>query len=145
MQIRRKLSNSLSKSLWQPMCHRTRISIPPCQGGESLSALYAVRPAKVNWRKPPQHFAELHESSSKTKATGQPSARIMMRTSFEQAIRPNIFRARPRANFATSENKMSFAESEEACWRAKTKSSTRSRKTPFESGCSRDASRWSGG
>ncbi len=33
------------------MCHRTRISIPPCQGEEILSALYAVLPAKVNWRK----------------------------------------------------------------------------------------------
>ena len=44
-----------------------------------------------------------------------------MRTSFEQAIRPNIFRSRPRANFAVSENKMSFAESEEARWRAKQK------------------------
>ena len=53
-----------------------------------MNALYAGRPAKVNWRKPPQHFAELHESPSKTKATGQPSARIMMRTSFELAIHP---------------------------------------------------------
>ena len=49
------------------MCHRTRISIPPCQGGESLSALYAVLPAKVNWRKPPQHFTELHEPQVKPK------------------------------------------------------------------------------
>ena len=53
-----------SKSLWQPMCHITRISIPPCQGGESLSALYAVRPAKVNWRKPPQHFAASENKST---------------------------------------------------------------------------------
>ena len=34
------------------MCHRTRISIPPCQGEEILSALYAILSAKVNLRKP---------------------------------------------------------------------------------------------
>ncbi|MEE0340566.1 MAG: hypothetical protein UD286_04485 [Bacteroidales bacterium] len=27
-------------SLWQPMCHRTRISIPPCQGGAKKVSLW---------------------------------------------------------------------------------------------------------
>ena len=31
---------SLSNSLWQPMCHRTRISIPPCQSGAKKVSLW---------------------------------------------------------------------------------------------------------
>ena len=34
---------SLSNSLWQPMCHIARISIPPCQGGaEKVSPWQAI-------------------------------------------------------------------------------------------------------
>ena len=81
-------------------------------------------------RRPPcqSELAEACETTSKTKA---PVAATSLRAKTQK---PNV-----------SENKMSFAESEEACWRAKTKSSTRSRKTPFGSGCRRDASRWGGG
>ena len=81
-------------------------------------------------RRPPcqSELAEACESTSKTKA---PVAATSLRAKTQK---PTV-----------SENKMSFAESEEACWRAKTKSSTRSRKTPFGSGCRRYASRWSGG
>ena len=31
---------SSSNSLWQPMCHRKRISIPPCQGGAKKVSLW---------------------------------------------------------------------------------------------------------
>ena len=69
-------------------------------------------------RRPPcqSELAEACESTSKTKA---PVAATSLRAKTQK---PTV-----------SENKMSFAESEEACWRAKTKSSTRSRKTPFGS------------
>ena len=33
-------SRSSAKSPWQPMCHRTRISIPPCQGGAKKVSLW---------------------------------------------------------------------------------------------------------
>ena len=32
--------NSSTNSLWQPMCHRTRISVPPCQGGAKKVSLW---------------------------------------------------------------------------------------------------------
>ena len=69
-------------------------------------------------RRPPcqSELAEACESTSKTKA---PVAATSLRAKTQK---PTV-----------SENKMSFAESEEACWRAKTKSSTRTRKTPFGS------------
>ena len=69
-------------------------------------------------RRPPcqSELAEACESTSKTKA---PVAATSLRAKRQKPI--------------VSENKMSLAKSEGACWRARTKSSTRSRKTPLGS------------
>ena len=67
-------------------------------------------------RRPPcqSELAEACESTSKTKA---PVAATSLRAKTQK---PTV-----------SENKTSFAESEEACWRAKTKSSTLNPKNTF--------------
>ena len=45
--LRDEIPNASTNSLWQPMCHRTRISIPPCQGGAKKVSLWQAIPHRV--------------------------------------------------------------------------------------------------
>ena len=71
----------------------------------------------MNWRKPPQHFAELRRASNTPR--GQCHPRLSGGNHFARNGK-----VRPRGVFAASD-----------------KSLPRSRKTPFDLGCSRDTSR----